>query len=97
MVANLLQSVPVNQRPPLGFDTDLARALSDPAWMGDAALPPTHPALREGRLIDRWGRPWLIHPQSADRIQVRSAGPDGKLFTADDLVAPRDVVGGDKQ
>jgi hypothetical protein len=88
LVATLLQAVPPARRPPLGFDTDLARALADPALLGDAALPPTHPALRAGRLIDRWGNPWLVHPLSGDLIQLRSAGPDGRLFTPDDLVAP---------
>lgn len=90
LVDALLQTVPVTQRPPLGFDTDLARALADPDLMGEAALPPTHPALRAGRLVDRWGSPWLVHPWSSDVIQLRSAGPDRRLFTADDLVAPPD-------
>lgn len=90
LVDTLLQTVPVMQRPPLGFDTDLARALADPDLMGEAALPPTHPALRAGRLVDRWGSPWLVHPWSSDVIQLRSAGPDRRLFTADDLVAPPD-------
>ena len=70
--------------------TDLARALADPDLMGEAALPPTHPVLRDGRLVDRWGSPWLVHPLSSDVIQLRSAGPDRRLFTADDLVAPPD-------
>lgn len=90
LVDTLLQTVPVMQRPPLGFDTDLARALADPDLMGEAALPPTHPVLRDGRLVDRWGSPWLVHPLSSDVIQLRSAGPDRRLFTADDLVAPPD-------
>ncbi len=91
LVDTLLQAVPVNQRPPLGFDTDLARGLVDVTMLGEAALPPTHPALRDGRLIDRWGNPWLVHPLSHDVIQLRSAGPDGRLFTADDLVSPAEV------
>lgn len=90
LVDTLLQTVPVMQRPPLGFDTDLARALADPDLMGEAALPANHPALRAGRLVDRWGSPWLVHPLSSDVIQLRSAGPDRRLFTADDLVAPPD-------
>ncbi len=84
-----LQSVPVAQRPPLGFDTDLARILTNIDYLGEEALPTSHPSLRDGRLIDRWGSPWLVHPLSHDVVQLRSAGPDGRLFTADDLVAPK--------
>jgi len=73
----------------LGFNEDLAVALTDPAALGDAALPPDHPALRAGRLIDRWGTPWQIHPRAADAIDVRSAGPDRRLYTTDDLTNAR--------
>ncbi len=76
-------------RPPIGFNEDLARALSDPENLGSSALPPDHPALRAGQLIDRWGSPWQIHPLSSNLIQLRSAGPDRRLYTADDLVSPR--------
>ena len=92
MVSTLLQAVPPDRRPALGFNEDLTRVLSSEDFLGDAALPATHPALRNGQLIDRWGRPWLVHPLAGDLIQVRSAGPDGKLFTADDLVAPKDAT-----
>ena len=44
-----------------------------------------HPAINPaGQLIDRWNRPLFFHLESADRLDVRSAGPDGKLFTEDD-------------
>jgi hypothetical protein len=75
-------------RAPLGFNEDLARALTDREALGDSAIPPNHPILRDGQLIDRWGTPWQIHPLAADVIQLRSAGPDRKLYTADDLVSP---------
>lgn len=76
-------------RPPIGFNEDLARALTDREALGDSAIPPDHPILRDGQLIDRWGTPWQVHPLSADVIQLRSAGPDRKLYTADDLVTPQ--------
>lgn len=80
---------PVNPAgPPLGFNEDLARALSDPENLGPSALPPDHPALRAGQLIDRWGTPWQIHPLASNLIQLRSAGPDRRLYTEDDLVSP---------
>ena len=75
-------------RDPLGFNEDLARALTNRDVLGEAAIPTGHPALRDGQLIDRWGTPWHVHPLAGDLIELRSAGPDRKLFTADDLVAP---------
>lgn len=47
----------------------------------------THPAINaRGELMDRWGKAFVFHLESRDRIDVRSAGPDGELYTADDLV-----------
>jgi hypothetical protein len=90
ITTNYLQSVPPLRRPPLGFNEDFARALVDRDALGEAALPANHPALVAGKLVDRWGRPWQVHPLSADIIQLRSAGPDGHLYTADDLAEPPD-------
>ena len=73
----------------IGFNEDLVPALTDSAALGDAALPPDHPAVRDGKLIDRWGTPWQVHPLEADKVELRSAGPDRRLYTADDLVAPK--------
>jgi hypothetical protein len=75
-------------RPPLGFNEDLARALTDQDALGESAIPRNHPILRDGQLIDRWGTPWQVHPLSVDILQLRSAGPDRKLYTPDDLVTP---------
>ena len=38
-----------------------------------------------GQLIDRWGTPLFFHALGGNRYEVRSAGPDGKLWTDDDL------------
>lgn len=85
MVANYLQSAPDSQRPPLGANDEITRALSDRNHLGEAALPAAHPAIARGQLVDRWGHPWHFHQLSADVIEVRSAGPDGRLFTEDDI------------
>lgn len=39
-----------------------------------------------GELIDNWGTPFFFHQISASEMEIRSAGPDGKMWTADDLV-----------
>ncbi|MCW1914855.1 hypothetical protein OJ996_14805 [Luteolibacter sp. GHJ8] len=50
-----------------------------------AVLPPKHPAISGGRLLDRWGTPYHFHPVGRDVLDLRSAGPDGKLWTPDDV------------
>lgn len=51
-----------------------------------AVFPEKHPSLNaQGQLLDRWGTPYYFHPVSHTVIELRSAGPDGKLWTADDV------------
>ena len=47
----------------------------------------TTPIDASGALVDRWGSPYFFHPLSADHMGIRSAGPDQKLWTKDDLEA----------
>lgn len=50
-----------------------------------AVLPLDHPAINShGQLVDRWGTPFFFHPLSRTALEVRSAGPDRRLFTEDD-------------
>jgi hypothetical protein len=39
-----------------------------------------------GELVDTWGMPLFFHQLSGTDTEVRSAGPDGKMWTPDDLV-----------
>lgn len=39
-----------------------------------------------GELIDNWGTPFFFHQISGSEMEIRSAGPDHKLWTKDDLV-----------
>jgi hypothetical protein len=86
ILTNFLQSSPHNIRPPLGTNDEITRALTDRDTLGDSAIPANHPAIVSGELVDRWGEPWHFHQLAADVIEVRSAGPDRKPFTADDVV-----------
>ena len=53
-------------------------------------FPPDHPRLDpKGNLLDPWRQPYRFHPVSRDRLEIRSAGPDREIFTADDLVVPK--------
>lgn len=80
----------LHRRParPIGNDSDLAHALTGHNPMKLVVLPRNHPALsQDGRLRDRWGTPYFIHPRGNSAFEIRSAGPDRKLFTADDEAA----------
>ncbi len=49
-------------------------------------MPRDHPAINAaGELTDRWGTPFLFHALASDRMEIRSAGPDKKFGTADDV------------
>lgn len=45
---------------------------------------------------DTWGRPLEIRPLEGKKIEIRSAGRDGRLYTEDDWVevSPREKKGG---
>ncbi len=51
-------------------------------------IPHDHPRINaKGELVDAWGTPFFFHQNSRDSVQVRGAGPDKILFTADDFIA----------
>ncbi len=39
-----------------------------------------------GELVDNWGTPFFFHQLSRTDIEIRSAGPDRKMWNSDDLV-----------
>ncbi|HTL58888.1 MAG TPA: hypothetical protein VL361_24590 [Candidatus Limnocylindrales bacterium] len=39
-----------------------------------------------GELVDIWGMPYFFHQLSGTEMEIRSAGPDRIMYTADDLV-----------
>jgi hypothetical protein len=41
---------------------------------------------QRGELIDNWGTPFFFHQISGTEMEIRSAGPDRKMWTRDDLV-----------
>jgi hypothetical protein len=40
----------------------------------------------QGELVDSWGTPYFFHQISGIEMEIRSAGPDRIMYTADDLV-----------
>ncbi len=40
----------------------------------------------QGELVDAWGTPFFFHQLSGTEMEIRSAGPDRRMWTADDLL-----------
>jgi len=71
---------------PLSANEDWAALL----WGGNSArerfLPANHVVLNaKGQLVDRWQTPLFFHALGDQRFAIRSAGPDRKLWTEDDI------------
>jgi hypothetical protein len=76
---------------PVGeLNDEIVRRLQGENPKGLAVLPKTHPAINaQGELMDRWGTPYRFHPESAWDMTVRSAGPDRRMWTNDDILTDR--------
>jgi len=71
---------------PLSANEDWADMLRGRNGASEQFLPVTHVALNSsGQLVDRWGTPLFFHSLGSGRYELRSAGPDKKLWTTDDL------------
>jgi len=71
----------------VGSNEEIIRSLTGGNPEGIRFISPDNEFIDEkGRLNDRWGTPLFFHPESLTRIEIRSAGPDQTLFTADDAV-----------
>jgi hypothetical protein len=71
---------------PLSANEDWAAAFRGVNPAHERFLPDQHVALNPlGQLVDRWNTPLFFHALGNRRHEIRSAGPDGKLWTADDL------------
>jgi hypothetical protein len=71
---------------PAGSNSEITAALIGRNKLRLALIPADHPAInREGELCDRWGTPFFFHAESATRMEIRSAGPDKKMWSADDV------------
>jgi len=72
---------------PTGTNAEITASLLGRNRLRLSILPADHPALNaQGELCDRWGHCVRTHAESGIRMDVRSAGPDRKHWTADDMV-----------
>jgi hypothetical protein len=72
---------------PVGSNAEITATLTGNNKLRLALIPPRHPAInKDGELCDRWGTPFFFHAESAHRMEIRSAGPDRKMWNEDDAV-----------
>lgn len=72
---------------PVGTNAEITAFLVGKNKLRLSLIPADHPAInKSGELCDRWGTPFFFHAESATRMEIRSAGPDKKMWSADDEV-----------
>jgi hypothetical protein len=70
---------------PVGSNAEITKALlGDNLKQVKMPIPAGSSVNGEGELCDRWGTPYFFHQLSGKEMEVRSAGPDRKMWTADD-------------
>jgi hypothetical protein len=73
---------------PIGSNTEIMKAIMGDNPKGSKLGPPEGMQLNgAGELVDQWGTPFFFHQLSAQQMEIRSAGPDKKLWTADDVLS----------
>lgn len=86
VVGNFALLVKGREPLPLGANEELAAALQGKNAAELEFVSPGSAALNDqGQLIDRWGTPLFFHAKARDRVDIRSAGPDGTMWTEDDV------------
>jgi hypothetical protein len=71
---------------PMSANEDWAAAFRGLNPAHERFLPDNNVALdAQGRLVDRWGTPLFFHALGNRCFDLRSAGPDKKLWTDDDI------------
>lgn len=90
IVSDLLDAWQTNfpgQGNPVGLNTEITAALTGRNALRLEFVPADHPAINAtGELCDRWGSPLVFHQISGTHMEIRSAGPDRRPYTDDDVI-----------
>ncbi len=71
---------------PVGTNAEITSALlGDNLKQVKLKLPDNSQLNGNGELCDIWGTPYFFHQVSGTMMEIRSAGPDRKLWTGDDI------------
>lgn len=74
---------------PVGNNAEITAALNGRNARQITFLNPEEDGVRinaHGELIDNWSTPYFFHQLSRTEMEIRSAGSDRRMWTADDLV-----------
>jgi hypothetical protein len=72
---------------PTGTNAEIMAAILGGNPKGAKLGPPEGQELNaDGELIDRWGSPYFFHQLGKDRMEIRSAGPDKRMWNEDDII-----------
>ncbi|MEO7600285.1 MAG: hypothetical protein ABIV50_15230 [Opitutus sp.] len=72
---------------PVGDNIAITAALSGSNRLKLPLIAKSHPAINpRGELCDRWGTPYFFHQLSGTQMEIRSAGPNHRLYDDDDVV-----------
>ena len=73
---------------PVGTNAEIMKAITGANQKGAKLGPPDGMSLNNfGELVDPWGTPFFFHQVSGTQMEIRSAGQDRKMWTADDIVS----------
>ncbi|MEO6243955.1 MAG: hypothetical protein ABIQ12_00860 [Opitutaceae bacterium] len=90
LVASILETFRTNflqTGNPVGSNAEITAVLTGKNQLSLALIPANHPAInRAGDLCDRWGTPFFFHAESSTKMEIRSAGPDKKMWNEDDVI-----------
>jgi hypothetical protein len=71
---------------PVGNNAEITKALlGDNLKQIKIPLPNGSQLNAQGELCDRFGTPYFFHQLSGTQMEIRSAGPDRQMWTADDV------------
>ncbi len=71
---------------PVGTNAEITKSLlGDNIRQTKHEIPEGTRLNANGELCDPWGTPYFFHQQSATKMEIRSAGPDHKMWTDDDV------------
>lgn len=71
---------------PVGNNAEITKALlGDNLKQVKIPVPSGAQLNGDGELCDRWGTPFFFHQLSGTQMEIRSAGPDRKMWSADDV------------
>ena len=71
---------------PVGTNAEIMKAIIGGNPKGAVLGPPEGQTLGSGgELLDPWGTPYFFHQLSSIRVEIRSAGPDRRMWNEDDL------------